>query len=168
MSSQRRTASRRWLYCGECCGCSCTPMRMGCSAEEVTVQTLDAYPTVGFPDCDDRRPRGSVAAFWPVRQRLVDVVVVALAGMLHADGDQVVGHHGPARLRPLRHGQELLGLTAVGALERDGEQAVIGLQRVAVGGDPQVSVVVEGDVVGARDGADLVLVESGEVGVGRL
>src|SRR5690242_2583281 len=29
MSSQRRTASRIWLYWGECCGCSCTPTRIG-------------------------------------------------------------------------------------------------------------------------------------------
>src|SRR3954452_10108381 len=36
MSSQRRTASRRLPYWGECCGCSWTPMRVG----KVMVDTL--------------------------------------------------------------------------------------------------------------------------------
>src|SRR6476661_9448280 len=98
MSSQRRTASRMSLYCGECCGCSCTPMRIG----KLTVVRLDANLTVGFPHRDHRRSRGAVAALGPVRQRVVDAEVVAFAGMLHADRDQVVGHDGPARLRALR------------------------------------------------------------------
>src|SRR4029453_14852284 len=136
MSSQRRTASRMWLYCGECCGCSCTPMRMG----KLTVVRLDAYLTIGFPHRDDGRPRGAVSALRPVRQRLVDAVVVALGGMLHAGRDQIVGHHGSAGLRTLRHGEELFGLTAIRPFQRDGEQPVVGLQRLAVVGDPQMAV----------------------------
>src|SRR5690349_14899237 len=161
MSSQRRTASRMWLYCGECCGCSCTPMRIA----KLTVLTLYAYLTVGLPDRDHRRSGRSGAALRPVRQRVVEAVVVVFAGMLHAHRDEVVGDDGAAGLGAPRHGQELLGLAALGAFERDGEQPVVGFQRVAVGGDPQVSVAVERDVVGAGDGADLRLVETGEVGV---
>src|SRR5882757_2625528 len=163
MSSQRRTASRIWLYCGECCGCSCTPMRRG----KLTVAVLHADLSVGFPHRDDRRPRGSVATFGPVRQRFVDAVLVTLAGMLYAYGDQVVGDDRAARFCASRHGQELLGLTAIWPVERDGEQPVVGLQSVAVGGDPHVAVAVEREVVRARDRADLRLVEAGEVGVGR-
>src|SRR2546423_10337183 len=112
MSSQRRTASRMWLYCGECCGCSCTPMRIG----KLTVVRLDANLAVGFPHRDDRRPRGSVATFRPARQRIVDAVVVVLAGMLDAHGDEIIGDDGPAGFCAERHGQELLGLTAVGTV----------------------------------------------------
>ena len=73
---------------------------------------------------------------------------------------------GPARFGAERHGEELLGLSAVRPVECDGEQPVVGVQRVAVGGDPQVAVAVERQVVRAGDRADLRLVESGEVGVG--
>src|SRR4051812_24459493 len=162
MSSQRRTASRRWLYCEQCCGCSCTPMRIG----KVTVVRLDANPPIGFPHRDYRRPRSTVAALRPARQRIIDAVVVVLAGMLDAHRDQIVGDDGTACLRAERHGEELFGLAAVRPLERDGEQPVVGVQRVAVGGDPQIAVAVEGQVVGAGDRADLALVESGEIGVG--
>ena len=120
----------------------------------------------GLPHRDDRRARRAVAALGPARQRVVDAVVVVLARVLHAHGDQVVGDDGPAGLRAERHGEELLGLAAVGPVERDGEQAVVGVQRVAVGGDPQVAVAVERQVVRAGDRADLGLVEPAEVGVG--
>ena len=102
----------------------------------------------------------------PVGQGVVDAVVVVLAGVLHRDGDEVVEHDRSAGLRPDRDGQELARLTAIGSFQRDGEQPVVGCQGVAVGGDPQVAVVVEGEVVRAGDRADLRLVEAAEVGVG--
>jgi hypothetical protein len=60
--------------------------------------------------------------------------------MLRAYGDQVVGDDRAARFGTPRHGQELLGLAPVWPLERDGEQPVVGLQRVVLGsiGSPQL------------------------------
>ena len=65
-------------------------------------------------------PRGAVATVRPARQRVVHAVVVELTWVLHAHHDQVVGDHRPAGLRAERHGEELLGLAAVRALQSDG------------------------------------------------
>lgn len=78
----------------------------------------------------------------------------------------LLGDDRPAGLAACGHGEELLGLTAPLTFERHREQPVIGFQRVAVGGNPQVAVRVEGHVVGAGDRADLGLVEPAVVGVG--
>ena len=87
--------------------------------------------------------------------------------MLDAHGDEVGGHCRPARLRAEGHGEELPRLAAVGTLKRYREESVVGTQRVAVGGDPQVAVRVECQIVRAGDRADLRFVEPAEVGVGR-
>src|SRR5690606_4230228 len=65
-----------------------------------------------------------------------------------------------------RYRQELLDVPSCLTLKRYREQTVVGAQGVAVGGDPQVAVGVEGDVVRARDRTHLALVKAGEVGRG--
>src|SRR5262245_35888773 len=140
MSSQRRTASRIWRYCGECCGCSCTPMRIGKLTRLTYPYPSDANLAVRSPHRNHRRACRSVAAFGPPRQRSVDAVLVALPGMLHAHGDQVVGDNRTARLGAKRHGEELLGLATIGAVERHREQSVVRVQGVAVRRDPQIAV----------------------------
>src|SRR5690242_13799538 len=87
--------------------------------------------------------------------------------MLHRHRDDVVGDDGSAGLGPLGDREELPCLAAVGALQGHGEQSVVGFQRVAVGGNPQVAVPVEGEVVGAGDGTHLRLVEAAVIRVGR-
>lgn len=69
-------------------------------------------------------------------------------------------------LRADRQREKLLDATAFRARDRHREQAVVGAERVAVGGDPQVSLPVEGEVVRARDRADAILRIAAEVGVG--
>ena len=95
-----------------------------------------------------------------------DAGVVGLAGMLDADDDALLVHDGAAGFGADGNGEELFCLTAIFAFKDDAEQSVVGLECIAVSGDPQVSVWVEGKVVRARDGADLALVEAAEVGVG--
>ena len=75
-----------------------------------------------------------------------------------------------ARRPPRRRGtvRNCCTLPALGPGDRHPEEAVVGAQHVAVGGDPQVAGGVEGDVVGAADRADLVLGEPAEVGLRRL
>jgi hypothetical protein len=53
----------------------------------------------------------------------------------------------------------------VPALDRHGEQAVVGLQGVAVPENPEVAALVEGHVVRAGDRVDLGLVVAAEVPV---
>src|SRR5687767_11699833 len=124
MSSQRRTASRMWPYCGECCGWSWTPMRMGkvmrstlgtptdrncgeiANSPEIVIsqqarrevrRSYADVPAVS-PHRHHRRPCSAVAALGPARQRVVEAVVVALARMLHAHRDEVVGDDRSTRL----------------------------------------------------------------------
>ncbi len=78
-----------------------------------------------------------------------DAGVVGLAGVLDADDDALLVHDGAAGFGADGNGEELLCLTAVFAFEDNAEQPVVGLECVAVGGDPQVSVRVEGKVVRA-------------------
>ena len=115
-------------------------------------------------DGDDRGTRSGFAAIGPVRGRFVRILGI-LTRVLHAGEDEVLADHRPAGLGPDGDREELLGQTAVGTTEGDTEQSVVRAQLVAVGGDPQVAVGVEGHVVRARDRADAGLVESAEVRV---
>ena len=71
-------------------------------------------------------------------------------------------------LRACWHGEELLGQTASITLESHSEEAIVGVQRVAVGGDPEVAEGVEGQVVWAGDRGDLGLIKAAEVGLSCL
>ena len=49
--------------------------------------------------------------------------------MLDAHDDAVFGDDRPARLGTLGHGEELLGLTTIRTLERDGEAIILAVSR---------------------------------------
>src|SRR5699024_4648431 len=82
--------------------------------------------------------------------------------------DALVGDNRTTGLRSHRDGEEAAGLTAVFALQPDRVQAVVAVQGVAVGGDPQVAVGIEGQVIRAGDRGNLGLIEAAEVGLGLL
>lgn len=84
--------------------------------------------------------------------------------VLHVDEHPAVVDPRPARLGPHRHREDLHDQAPVAARQPHPEQAVVGAQGVAAGGDPGVAVAVEGDVVRGGDGEELALVEAGKVG----
>jgi hypothetical protein len=86
--------------------------------------------------------------------------------VLHAHHDALVGDERPAGLRSGGDGEELLDLPAPLPVDGDAVQRVVRADGAAgpVGRDPQVPVLVERQVVGARDRRDLALVEPCEVG----
>src|SRR5690606_5754151 len=115
------------------------------------------------PDHRHRRARLAALAVGPAARGLVGRRAVRLARVLHRDPDAelVVADQRAAGLRGDRHGEELAYVAALLALDRHHEQAVVGAERVAVGGDPQIAVGVEGHVVRAGDRRHLLLVEPG-------
>ena len=94
--------------------------------------------------------------------------VVVLAWVLDVHHDALVGDNRTTGLRSHRDGEEAAGLTAVFALQPDRVEAVVAVQGVAVGGDPQVAVGIEGQVIRAGDRGNLGLIEAAEVGLGLL
>ena len=94
--------------------------------------------------------------------------VAALTGVLDRHEHRVVPvvDHGAAGLGVGRDREELLDAPAIGALEGHLVQrvGVADLAGLAVGRDPQGAVRVEGQVVRAGDGGDLLHGEAGEVG----
>src|SRR5699024_236625 len=110
---------------------------------------------VAAPDHRHCRARHRVAAVRPVGGRLFEGGVVVLAWVLDVHHDALVGDNRTTGLRSHRDGEEAAGLTAVFALQPDRVQAVVAVQGVAVGGDPQVAVGIEGQVIRAGDRGNL-------------
>ena len=180
---RRRGIGSGWIgwrsaRCGWVCGwvCRCGSVGARCAvpraprqpgapsrrAHPTSAQTPMSQPSLRQTATTDGRtilpgPSGHAA------RGLLDGRAVDLARVLDGDEDPPVLDDRAAGLGAVRHGQELLQLTAPLALRRDAEQAVVGAELVAVGGDPQVAVRVEGHVVRAGDRADLLLREAREV-----